>query len=97
MPIPGGKKDANSKLNFMAQSTFSSGNINKPAPRWFRKLEMGVCMILIPAAITVLQSAGLDDKLSTRLQLYLSVGVVALFKFMGIMLANGEDYVQSDK
>lgn len=49
-------------------------------------------MILIPAAITMLQSFGLDDKLSTKLQLFLSVGVVAIFEFFGLMLANGEDY-----
>jgi hypothetical protein len=76
----------------MPQLSFSKDNIGKPAPKWFRKLEMGVCMILIPAAVLILQGSGLDDKLSTRIQLYLSVGVAALFKFMGIMLANGEEY-----
>ncbi len=79
----------------MPQTTINVNNASKPAPKWFRKLEMGVCMILIPAAISILQAFGLDGQQSTRIQLFLSVGIVALFKFFGIMLANGEEYAEN--
>ena len=79
----------------MGNVTITPSNSNKPAPKWFRKLKKGVCMILIPAAITTLQSCGVDDTKATRLQVFLSVGLVALFEFFDTMLANGDDYVSN--
>jgi hypothetical protein len=79
----------------MANVTISPSNYNKPAPKWFRKLKKGVCMILVPAAITTLQSCGVDDTKATRWQVFLSVGLVALFEFMETVLANGDEYVSN--
>lgn len=52
-------------------------------------------MILVPAAITTLQSCGVDDSKATKLQVFLSVGLVALFEFLETILANGDDYVSN--
>lgn len=54
-------------------------------------------MILIPSAITMLQSFGLDDKTSTKVQAFLAVGLVALFEFLDTMLSNGEEYVKTEE
>jgi len=79
----------------MPNVTISPSNFNKPAPKWFRKLKKGICMILIPAAITTLQSCGVDSNKATKIQVFLSIGVVALFEFFETMLANGDDYVSN--
>lgn len=81
----------------MGQVTFKVSNAGKPAPKWFRKLKKGCCMILIPAAITMLQSFGLDDKTSTKVQVFLAVGIVAVFEFVETMLSNGEEYTTREE
>lgn len=77
----------------MAKLTFKTANMSKPAPRWWRKLEDGLLMILIPAVTAVITGWGFqDDAFVTKLLLFINTGVVALIKFIGKMLANGEDY-----
>ena len=50
-------------------------------------------MILVPAALTMLQSFGVDGAHATKLQAFLAVGVIALFEFLETMLSNGEEYI----
>jgi hypothetical protein len=79
----------------MPQTSFKISNSSKPAPKWFRKLKKGVSMILIPAAIGLLQSFGVDSLTSTKIQAFLGVGIISLFEFAEMMLANGEEYVST--
>lgn len=75
-------------------TTFSRKNRHKPAPKNWRKFENGMLMIVIPAATLMIQGWGFQDQaLATKLNLFVSTGVVALIKFVGVFMANGEDYV----
>ena len=77
----------------MAQVTFSPDNTNRPAPKWWRKLEDGLLMILIPASVAILMGWDFkDEAFATKLTLIINTGFVALIKFIGKMLANGEEY-----
>jgi len=81
----------------MANTTFTPDNANKPAPKWWRKLEDGLLMILIPAIVAVIMGWGFkDEAFVTKLTLLINVGIVALIKFVGKMLANGEVYAKAD-
>lgn len=73
--------------------TFSTQNTNKPAPKWWRKLENGLLMVLIPAMVAILMGWGFQDEaFANKLILLINTGLVALIKFIGMMLANGEEY-----
>ncbi len=77
-------------------ATFNKGNVGKPAPKWWRKLENGMLMILIPSVVAVLMGWGFkDEAFANKLILLINTGVVALIKFVGVMLANGDDYVSN--
>ncbi len=77
----------------MGKATVSIDNANKPAPRWWRKLENGLLMLLIPSAVGIIQGIKFDNEaLATKLTLFINVGLVAIIKFITVMLANGEEY-----
>ncbi len=82
----------------MGQVTLSTSNTNKPAPRWWRKLEDGLLMIMIPATVGIIMGWDFaDDAFANKLTLIINTGLVALIKFIGKLLANGEEYVAVDK
>ena len=73
-------------------TTISTSNVSRPAPRWFRKTKKAV-YILTVAANSMIASWGLPDQLLvTRLQLWCTVGIVAIMEALEAILANGEDY-----
>mgnify|MGYP003491494432 FL=1 len=77
-------------------ATFNSGNVGKPAPKWWRKLENGILMIVIPSTVGILMGWGFkDEAFANKLILLINTGLVALVKFIGMMLANGDDYVSN--
>lgn len=77
----------------MAKQTFSANNFNRPAPKWWRKLEDGLLMILIPAIVAMLMGWGFkDEAFANKIILLINTGLVAVIKFIGKMLANGEVY-----
>lgn len=79
-------------------TTFSSSNSGKPAPKWWRKLENGLLMVLIPATVAILMGWGFKDEAHVnKLILMINTGFVAVIKFVGMMLANGEEYIQTNK
>jgi hypothetical protein len=78
----------------MAQTTFDVQNVGKPAPKWWRKLENGLLSILIPAIVLTLLGLGYDS--NSKLILVINVLLVAVIKFVGYMLANGEVYALSN-
>lgn len=76
----------------MAKTTLSRKNLNKPAPRWFRKVKKAT-LILTVAANAMVASWGLQDQqLVTRLQLWCTVGIMAILEAFEAVLANGEEY-----
>lgn len=80
----------------MAQTTIKISNSKKPAPRWFRKLKKAV-LILTVAANVMIGSWGLTDQLLVaRLQLWFTVGIVAILEAFEAVLANGEEYAPTD-
>ena len=46
----------------MPQVTMSPNNANRPAPKWWRKLENGLLMVLIPAIVAILMGWGFADE-----------------------------------
>jgi hypothetical protein len=79
----------------MGQTTIRMSNSSKPAPRWFRKTKKAV-LILTVAANAMIASWGLQDQLfAARLQLWCTVGIVAILEALEAVLANGEEYVQT--
>lgn len=80
----------------MANTTVKLSNHAKPAPKWFRKSKKAV-LILTVAANSMIASWGLTDQLlTTRLQLWCTIGIVALLEALEIVLANGEDYAKTE-
>lgn len=73
----------------------SKDNFNRPAPRAWRKFEDGMLMILIPAIVSMVMAWGFEDEaLANKITLLINVGLVALIKFTGKFLANGEVYAE---
>lgn len=82
----------------MANTTVKLSNAQKPAPRWWRKLERAMLIAFIPAAVTIIQGFQFEDELfATRLMLYVNIGLVAIIKGVGMILANGEEYAQTEQ
>jgi hypothetical protein len=70
----------------------SSQGASRPAPRWWRNLERGMLLILIPAATVIIQSWGFnDEKLALKINLMVNTGLAALIKFIGMMLVDTDD------
>lgn len=80
----------------MAQITFNKSNIHKPAPKGYRRFENAYIMVLAPAIIGLIQSWGLTDQVANRATLIVTFSM-GLCKFIGFMIANGEDYAPVDK
>ena len=76
----------------MGKTTLNLNNANKPAPKWFRKVKKAT-MILTVAANVMIGSWGLKDPLLVaRLQLWCTVGIIAILEAFEAVLANGEEY-----
>lgn len=70
-------------------------NINKPAPRLYRKFENALLILIIPAIVMVLTNWGFKDEvLLNRLILIVNVLLVAIIKGIGMIIANGEVYTK---
>lgn len=69
----------------------SSQGASRPAPRWWRNLERGLLLVLIPAATAIIQGATHSSTLALQLNLYINTGLVAVIKFVGMMLVDTDD------
>lgn len=70
----------------------SGQGATRPAPKWWRNLERGLLIVLIPAAVAIVQAWGFSDEVKAlRLTLIINVALVALVKFTGMMLVDTED------
>lgn len=81
----------------MAKTTWSANNLNRPAPKWFRKAKKAT-LIIIVAANAMIGSWGLTDALLVaRLQLWCTLGIGAILEALEAVLANGEEYKPVDE
>lgn len=70
----------------------SAVGASRPAPRWWRNLERGLLMVIIPAAVAIIGTWGFKNELqATRLTLIVNVALVAVIKFIGMMLVDTDD------
>lgn len=76
----------------MPRAKINKSSLQKPAPKWWRKLENGLLIILIPAAVTIIMGSVSDPNRAAKLTLYINIGFVALIKFIGNLISNGEVY-----
>lgn len=77
-------------------ATLSLKNVSRPAPKWFRKTKRAI-MILVVAANTMIGSWGLKDPLLVaRLQMWCTIGMIALMEALEIFLANGDEYIETE-
>lgn len=72
-------------------TVISSQGATRPAPKWWRNLERGLLLVLIPAATVIIQGTIGDDVMALKLNLYINTGLVAIVKFFGMMLVDTED------
>ena len=72
-------------------TVISSQGASRPAPRWWRNLERGLLLVLIPAATAIIQGATHSSNMALQLNLYINTGLVAIIKFIGMMLVDTED------
>jgi len=77
----------------MSNTTISTDNLSKPAPRWYRRLKR---------AIYLLQAGGILTGALTRLnitaedQLFIVACMTVGLEVLGALLANGEIYSNND-
>jgi hypothetical protein len=76
----------------MAELTAKISNVNKPAPKWFRKLKTA-SGYLVDGAIVMLLAMGHQD--SSFLMLMLRIGYARVMSAAEAVLANGDDYVSN--
>lgn len=70
----------------------SQQGLNRPAPKWWRNLERGLLLLLIPAATAIIQSWKFSDEITAlKLNLIINTGLTAVIKFIGMMLVDTED------
>lgn len=70
----------------------SAAGATRPAPKWWRNLERGLLMVIIPAAVAIIGTWGFKNELqATRLTLIVNVALVAVIKFIGMMLVDPDD------
>lgn len=70
----------------------SAQGASRPAPKWWRNLERGLLLILIPAATLIIQGWGFRNQtLALQWNLVINTGLTAIIKFIGMMLVDPDD------
>lgn len=71
-------------------------NMNKPAPRWFRKSKKAI-LVLVVALNAMIANWGIHDPLLvSRIQLWCTIGIGAIMEALDIVLTNGEEYTSGN-
>jgi hypothetical protein len=77
----------------MPHLTASITNVNKPAPRWFRKTKKALTMLADTACVMLLAMGHQENSL---IMLWCRVGLSGVLQSLEALLANGEEYVAVD-
>ena len=73
-------------------TTLSIKNSRHPAPRWFRKFKKAVEILTVAANVMVAQWGFEDQLLTTKLQLWCTIGIAAILNaFEALLKDDGED------
>lgn len=72
-------------------ATLSVNNINKPAPRWFRKTKRSVYILSVAANAMIAKWPMIDPNLMTLIQLWCTMGIMAIFEALEICLKDDGD------
>lgn len=73
-------------------TVFSSKGASRPSPSWWRNLERGLLIVLIPAATAIIQSWGFQNEtLALKINLIINTGLVAIIKFIGMSILDPND------
>jgi len=79
-------------------TTIKTSNCNLPAPKYWRKLEDALLMLIIPATVAVLMGWGFkDEAFLNKILLLVNTLLVAVIKAIGMVLANGQVYASKDE
>lgn len=75
----------------MAKTSLSLTNVNKPAPKWYRKTKRIVGLLSAPTVIAVFEVFDLTDKQMAKIGVLISF-LPTLLEIFSALLANGEHY-----
>ena len=78
----------------MKLTTIDFKNFNLPAPKNYRKFENAFTILLAPSILASIQSWGLSDQGKNHCLIALTFSI-ALVKFGGMLLANGQQYEET--
>ena len=80
----------------MAKTNISIENINKPAPKWYRKSKRVIGLLSGPTVMAVFQVFNLTDKQMANVGVIIAFLPTVLEVFSAI-LANGEQYAPTEE
>ncbi|THU34233.1 hypothetical protein FAM09_24760 [Niastella caeni] len=73
-------------------ATLSLNNAKHPAPKWFRKTKKAIQILTVAANVMVAQWGFQDQLLTTKLQLWCTIGIAAVLDaFETLLKDDGED------
>ena len=75
----------------MAKTNISLTNVNKPAPRWYRKAKRVIGLLSGPTVMAVFQIFNLTDKQMANVGIIIAF-LPTLLEVFSAVLANGEQY-----
>ncbi len=75
----------------MAKTNISLTNVNKPAPRWYRKAKRVIGLLSGPTVMAVFQVFNLTDKQMANVGIIIAF-LPTLLEVFSALLANGEQY-----
>lgn len=75
----------------MGKTNISLTNVNKPAPRWYRKSKRIIGLLSGPTVMAVFQVFNLTDKQMANVGIIIAF-LPTLLEIFSALLANGEHY-----
>ena len=75
----------------MGKTNISLTNVNKPAPRWYRKSKRIIGLLSGPTVMAVFQVFNLTDKQMANVGIIIAF-LPTLLEVFSALLANGEHY-----
>ena len=75
----------------MGKTNISLTNVNKPAPRWYRKAKRVIGLLSGPTVMAVFQIFNLTDKQMANVGIIIAF-LPTLLEVFSAVLANGEQY-----